>query len=105
MGGNQLLTVVFTGFKVQDRKKLSFEIFEQNTGWKFKIAKLKFVGNTISFSMPGFPNISKDNTMTSVIVYYQGEAIYESPFLYVPGLDSMYILFYSFPNSSIVIFI
>lgn len=104
MGGNQLLTVVFTGLKAQDRGKLSFEIAEPMTGCKFKITKFKSVGNTICFSMPGFPHTLK-NTLTSVIVYYQGDAIYESPFLYVPVLDRMYILFYSFSNSSIVIFI
>lgn len=103
MGGNQQLNVVFTGLKAQNRKRLFFEIIEHTTKWNFKITTFYFVGNTIYFPMPAFPYPSKNDILTSVLVYYEGEAIDESPFVYSAPLDGIYILFSSSSNSQLII--
>jgi len=96
MGCNQLLDVVFTGLKAKDKEKLSFRILEETTGWIYDIRDFNSIGSTIYFSMPVFRFPRTDNVKTNVIVYYEGQEIYKSPYVYVVGLDCMYSLFSSF---------
>ena len=97
MGGNYLLDVVFTGLKAKDKGKLSFEIYEQTNRWVHKIANFETTGNTIHFLMPAFPHPRSKSVMTSVIVYFEGEVIKESPYLYDARIDRMYTIFFSCP--------
>ncbi len=96
MGGNQLLDVVFTGLKAKDKEKLSFRILEETTGWIHDKRGCPSIGNAIYFRMPTFPFPRTDSVQTSVTVYYEGQEIYKSPYVYVVGLDGMYNLFSSF---------
>lgn len=93
LGGCQQLNVVLTGLKAQDRKKLSIEIVENTCEWKYNIKAFHIAGNSIWFSMPAFPHPSTNNILTSILIYFDGDAIHEAPFVYIPMLDRMYNLF------------
>jgi hypothetical protein len=105
LGGHQQLNMVVTGLKAQDRNILSFEIVEKTYGWTYSIKEFDVVGNSIFFKMPAFPYSSTDNILTSILVYYDGEAIHESPFVYIPMLDRMYILFAFFSDYTPILFL
>jgi hypothetical protein len=95
MGPNQLLDVVFTGLKAKDKGKVSFKIVGETTDWIHDIKDFDSTGNTIHFRMPAFPYSQTDSIKTSIKVYYEGQEIYEAPYVYVAGLDGMYIPFSS----------
>ena len=105
LGGHQQLNVVVTGLKASDRNKLSIEIVEKTRKWTCSVKEFDFFGNSISFTMPGFPYPSTNNILTSILIYYNGEAIHEAPFVYILALDRMYILFAFFIDYTLSIFL
>jgi hypothetical protein len=104
MSGNQLLDIVFTGLQAGDKKKLSFEICEKTNSWMHKIQNFDSTGSTVHFLMPAFPYPQMKSALASLIIYYEGEPIYESPYLYDTELDRMFTLFYLFLLSLFVSF-
>jgi len=104
MGSNQLLDVVFTGLKAKDKEKVFFKIVEETTNWIHDIKDFRSTGNTIHFRMPTFPFPRTDSIKTSIKVYYEDREIYKAPYVYVVGLDGMYILFSSFLHSLVDFF-
>lgn len=93
MSSNHSVHIVFKSLTGGDKKKLSFEISEQTIGWTHKITNFDSTGSTIHILMPACSILPIRDFLVSIIVYYEGEQIYESPYLYDADLDRMYILF------------
>ncbi|UJR28743.1 hypothetical protein I4U23_009970 [Adineta vaga] len=68
LASNQIVDVVFTGFEVNDKNKLRFQISAEKYNWTHEI-------NTF------------DSTGTKIVVFYEEESIYESPYEFNANID------------------
>jgi len=84
IGGNERAYALLKGRFTKD--DLTVLITEDVSGWRQQIPITKN-GNLIYFSMPPFPYSQYDRAVTNITIYYKGEELYQSPFLYKGALD------------------
>ncbi|CAF0985711.1 unnamed protein product [Rotaria sp. Silwood1] len=84
MGGNERVYTLLKGRIMKD--DITILITENRTGWHQSLPFTKN-GNLVFFSMPPYPFPRSDQAVASITVYYKGEEIYQSSYLYKASLD------------------
>jgi hypothetical protein len=84
LGGNERVYALLKGRVSKD--DLTVFVQEELTGWRQQISFTKN-GNLVYFAMPAFPYSQFDRAVTSITIYYKGEELYQSRFLYKASLD------------------
>jgi hypothetical protein len=84
IGGNETVYCVVKGRVSKD--DLTVFVTEDGIGWRQQISITKN-GNVVYFSMPAFPYSQYDRAVTNITIYYKGEELYQSPYVYKGSLD------------------
>jgi hypothetical protein len=84
MSGNERLYVLVKGRISKD--DITIMITEDVTNWRQQVPFTKN-GNLIYFSMPPYPYSQYNRAVTNITIYYKGEELYQSPFVYKGALD------------------
>ena len=91
MSGQEMVYIVLKGRIL--KQDLKFKIKENTTGWEYLVENFTKNGNVIYFLMPAFPYSTQLETVkASIIIYYKGDELHESPYLYKGSLDRKYFL-------------
>jgi len=84
MGGNERVYTLLKGRVLKD--DIAILVTEDVTGWRQQVPFTKN-GNLVYFSMPPFPYSQYDRAVTNITIYYKGEELYQSVYLYKGSLD------------------
>jgi hypothetical protein len=84
MGGNERVYALLKGRILKD--DITIFVTEDVTGWRQQVPFTKN-GNLVYFSMPSFPYSQYDRAVTNITMYYKGEELYQSVYLYKGSLD------------------
>lgn len=84
MCGNERVYALVKGRIMKD--DLAVFVKEEMTGWRQQISFTKN-GNFIYFNMPQFPYSQFERALTTVTIYYKGDELFQSPFVYKGSLD------------------
>lgn len=91
MTGQEMVYIVLKGRILKNDLKI--EVKESLTGWEYSVENFTKNGNVIYFLMPAFPySMQFETAKASIIVYYKGDELHESPYLYKGSLDRKYLL-------------
>jgi len=84
MGGNERVYTLLKGRIVKD--DITIFVAEDVSGWRQQLPFTKN-GNLVYFSMPPFPYSQFDRAVTTITIYYKGEELYHSAYVYKGSLD------------------
>jgi hypothetical protein len=91
MSGQEMLYMVLKGRIL--KSDLKIEITESLTGWNYSVENFTKNGNVVYFLMPAFPySLQCETIKATIIIYYKGEELSQSPYLYKGSLDRMYFI-------------
>jgi hypothetical protein len=86
MSGQEMLYMVLKGRIL--KSDLKIEITESLTGWNYSVENFTKNGNVVYFLMPAFPySLQCETIKATIIIYYKGEELSQSPYLYKGSLD------------------
>ncbi|CAF0856052.1 unnamed protein product [Rotaria sordida] len=84
MCGNERVYSLLKGRILKD--DITVFVTENRSGWHQQLIFTKN-GNLIYFSMPPYPFPRNDSGVANITIYYKGEELYQSPYLYKSSLD------------------
>lgn len=84
MMGNERVYTLLKGRILKD--DITVFVKENTTGWCQQLPFTKN-GNLVFFSMPGFPYSQNDSALVHITIYFKGEELYQSSYLYKNSLD------------------
>jgi hypothetical protein len=84
INGNETVYCLLKGRVSKD--DLTVFVTENRIGWRQQISITKN-GNLVYFSMPAFPYSQHDRATTNITVYYKGEELHQSTYVYNRTLD------------------
>jgi hypothetical protein len=84
MSGNERVYALVKGRISKD--DITVTVTEDVTNWCQQVPFTKN-GNLVYFSMPPFPHSQYDRASTNITLYYKGEELYQSAYLYSGTLD------------------
>jgi hypothetical protein len=91
MSGQEMVYIVLKGRILKNDLKI--EITESLTGWSYSVENFTKNGNVVYFLMPAFPySLQCDTIKANIIIYYKGDELFQSPYLYKGSLDRMYFI-------------
>jgi hypothetical protein len=85
MSGQEMVYVVLKGRVLKNDLKI--EITESLTGWSYSVENFTKNGNVVYFLMPAFPYPQFDTMKANIIIYYKGEELSQTTYLYKGSLD------------------
>ena len=91
ISGQEMVYIVLKGRIL--KTDLKIEITENTTNWSHSIDNFTKNGNVVYFLMPAFRYPQLINVTASIIIYYKGDELSQTTYLYKGSLDRMYLVF------------
>jgi hypothetical protein len=91
ISGQEMVYIVLKGRILKNDLKI--EIIENSTNWSHTIENFTKNGNVVYFLMPDFIYPQLINVTASIVIYYKGEELSQTTYLYKGSLDRMYLVF------------
>lgn len=93
MSGQEMFYIVLKGRILKNDIKI--EIKEETTLWNYSVENFTKNGNIVYFMIPAFPFPQYGTAKATVVIYYKGEELSQTPYLYKGSLDRMYFILLS----------
>jgi hypothetical protein len=93
MSGQEMVYIVLKGRILKN--DLTIVITEDSIGWSYSVENFTKNGNVVYFLMPAFPYPQSDTAKANIIIYYKGEELSQTSYLYKGSLDRMYFIFFN----------
>lgn len=93
--GNEHVHVLLKGRLGKD--DINILVSNEEIGWRNQVSFTKN-GNLIYFTMPAFPFPQCEKALANITIYYKGEELYQSVYLYKGSLDRTYLFQIFFTN-------
>ncbi|CAF1318693.1 unnamed protein product [Rotaria sordida] len=85
MHGQEMVYVVLKGRILKNDLKI--DIVENSYSWNYSMENFTKNGNVVYFLMPAFPFPQFNTAKVNIIIYYKGEELFQTSYLYKGSLD------------------